>query len=254
MHDLASEGATTPYAKIWEWDSATTSPLFNTVAAITTRGSIYTVCQAGPVASEFDVLTSACLSQLTLSKSPGQPLVASGVWFSGHSYDYTQSSNTVITSATDPGTDYYVSEKTKQLADADLIIGDYSITFNPNVKRIGNDANGNAENYVILGGSGPFVSGSIDVMYDANTKDFIDHFMTTAYDTQLVIAYGGGADPADTDGDLLLKINVHIDALTKDYGREEGVMWTIPFVGADDGTNEMVELEMANAVDRAWTA
>ena len=256
LHDLVSEGATTPYAKIWEWDSATTSPAFSTVAAITTRGTIFTIVQGGPVASEFDALTSAVIEQLTLRKSPGQPLICSGNWFSGHSYDYAQNNNTDITSATDPGTDYFINEKTKQIASADIILGGYSIVLDSKVVRVGNDSNGNAENYVILGGDDPFLSGSIDVMYDTNSKDFIDHALTTAYDTQLVIAYGSGNDPVDTDGDLLIKLNIHIDpaGIAKDFGREEGVFWTIPFTGADDETNEMVEIEMANAVDRAWTA
>lgn len=255
MHDLVSEGVSTPFAKIWEWDSGTTSPLFNTVAAITTRGTIFSVIQGGPVASEQDLLVSAILSQLTFNKSIGQPLVVSGNWFSGHSGAYDQSNNTDITSATDPGTDYYVTEIVKQIGGVDVILGDYSFTLDPKAARQGNDANGNAENYVILGGDDPFLSGSLNVMYDTNTKDLIDNAMTTGFDTQLIIAYGSGNDPVDTDGDLLIKLNIHIDptAIAKDYGREEGVMWTIPFTGADDGTNEMVEIEVANAVDRAWT-
>ncbi len=254
MHDLVSEGATTPYEKVWEWDDGTTKPLFSTVAAITTRGTLFSVIQGGPVASEQDLLTSCIVAPLTLSKSPGLPLVVAGNFFSGHSADYDHQNNTDITSAVDPGTDYYVTEKTKTIGTADVILGDYSFTLEPNAFRLGNDADGNAEEYSILGGDGPFLTGSIDVLYDADSKDLIDNILATSFDTQIVLAYGSGNTPVDTDGDLLMKFNVNLDiGGTKDYAREEGVMWTLAVSGAFDGTNNLVDIELANAVDRAWT-
>ena len=68
----------------------------------------------------------------------------------------------------------------------------------------------------------------------------------------MILAYGSGADPATTDGDLLQKINIHIPQAPRDFAAETGTMIDVSFTGADDGTNEMVENEHANAVDRSW--
>ena len=78
--------------------------------------------------------------------------------------------------------------------------------------------------------------------------------MTSAFDTQLVIGYGSGNDPADTTGDLLFKLNVGVAQPQKDYSAVEGTMVDIPFVCRSDGTNAAVKIEIANAIDRAWTA
>ncbi|KKK95271.1 hypothetical protein LCGC14_2674510, partial [marine sediment metagenome] len=75
---------------------------------------------------------------------------------------------------------------------------------------------------------------------------------TTAFDAPLVLAYGSGADPATTDGDFLQKLNITLPATARDFAAETGTMIDVTFKGADDLTNEMVDIETANAVDRSW--
>ncbi len=270
LQDLVSEQVGTPFEKIWEWDTATTSPDFGAIVAITTAGHIFTVVlKNNAIASEDRILTSAILSTLTLNSDPaafGGRLTASGKWWSGHPVDFAPGGSQSLTGATVPGTDFYhhfgsgadattaLRLNTKTLNGKVLIIGPYSITFNNKAKRIG-DAVGNAQNYVLAPNMNDMyeVVGSINVKYDSETKGFLDDWLTSGFDTQLVLAYGSGNDPVDTDGDFLMKLNVAPTGHEMDYGNELGVFLNIPFKGVDDETNEMVEIEQANAADRGWT-
>ena len=257
MQDLASEAASTPFAKIYEWDGATTQPDLAAISGSASPGKLVTVLQRGPVASEHRRLTSAILSRLTLRLDPalnGGRFSCQGTFWSGLSNAFSPSQNQSITGATQPGTDYYhfANLVTKKLGGLDIVLGGFDLTLDNRVARVGNDASGDAQAYA-LGVPGYRAFGSITIKYDGNSKDTIDNFLTSAYDTQLVLAWGSGADPVTTDGDLLVKLNVNFAGNAFDFIREDGVFLTIPFECVDDGTNEAVEIEIANAIDRVWT-
>ena len=78
-----------------------------------------------------------------------------------------------------------------------MIVESYSITFNNKALRKGCDGSGDAQTYA-LGVAGYELTGAIRVLYDENTKGLLTDSLTSAFDTQLVLAYGSGNDPADT--------------------------------------------------------
>ncbi len=254
MQDLVSEDASTPYEKIWEWDSATTEPDFASNA-----GKFYTVVLNGGISSEDFIATSCILRDLTISSDPGTNggrMTASGTFMSGLSSatKFLESGSQSFGTATQPGTTYYnhCNLVTKTIGGADMIVENYSITYNNKAVRKGCDSSGDAETYSLGANGGYEVTGSTRLLYDANSKGLIANSLTSAFDTQMILAYGSGADPVTTDGDLLQKINIHIPQAPRDFAAEAGTMIDVAFTGADDDTNEMVENEHANAVDRAW--
>ena len=88
--------------------------------------------------------------------------------------------------------------------------------------------------------------------YDANTKDEVDDFLTNPMgagaESQIYVRWGDGT----ADGTLLFDVNAIYSGNALDFGNEAGVMVSLPFQGVDDGTNEAVEVTIANAEDRAW--
>ena len=254
MQDLVSEDVSTPFEKIWEWDGATTQPDF-----VSNAGKFYTVVLNGGISSEDFIATSCILRDLTISSDPGTNggrMTASGTFMSGFSSatKFLESGSQAFGTATQPGTTYYnhCNLVTKTIGGTDMIVESYSITYNNKAVRDGCDSSGDAETYA-LGIGGYEVTGSIRLLYDDNAKGLLANSLTSAFDTQLVLAYGSGADPVTTDGDLLQKINIALPEMpARDFPAETGVMLDVAFIGTDDGTNEMVENEHANAVDRAW--
>ena len=253
MQDLVSEDVSTPFEKIWEWDSATTEPDFAGNA-----GRFYTVALNGGISSEDFIATSCILRDLTISSDPGTNggrMTASGTFMSGFSSatKFFESGSQAFGTAAQPGTTYFdhCNLVKKTIGGTDMIVESYSITYNNKAVRKGCDSNGDAEGYS-LGVGGYEVTGTNRLLYDANSKGLITNSLTSAFDTQMILAYGSGADPVTTDGDLLQKINIHIPQAPRDFAAEVGTMIDVSFTGADDGTNEMVENEHANAVDRSW--
>ncbi|MCH8837728.1 MAG: hypothetical protein IIA60_07990 [Candidatus Marinimicrobia bacterium] len=253
MQDLVSEEVGTPFEKIWEWDSATTEPDF-----ASNGGKFYTVVLNGGISSEDFIATSCILRDLTISSDPGTNggrMTASGTFISGlsSSTKFLESGSQAFGTATQPGTTYFnhCNLVTKKIGGTDMIVESYSITYNNKAVRKGCDSSGDAQGYT-LGAGGYEVTGTIRVLYDANSKGLITNSLTSGFDTQMILAYGSAADPVTTDGDLLQKININIPQTPRDFAAEVGTMLDVNFTGADDGTDEMVENEFANAVDRGW--
>ncbi len=171
MQDLVSEGATTPFEKIWEWDGATTQPDF-----ASNGGKFYTTCLNGGIPAENFIATSCILRDLTISSDPGTNggrMTASGTFMSGFSSatKFFESGSQAFGTPTQPGTTYYnhCNLVTKTIGGTDMIVESYSITYNNKAVRVGCTVAGDAEQYA-LGGAGDYeVTGSIRLLYDDNS-------------------------------------------------------------------------------------
>ena len=254
MQDLVSEDVGAPYEKIFEWDASTTQPQFTDGT-----GKFVTVVLNGGISSEDMIATTCILRDLTISSDPGTNggrLTVSGNFISGFtsSTKFFESGSQGFGTATQPSTDYFNHAllKTKTIGGTDMIVESYSFTLNNKAVRIGSDASGDCESYALAGSGGYELTGSIRLLYDDNAKGLLTNSLTTAFDTPLVLAYGTGADPVTTDGDLLFKINAGFSVASRDFAAETGTMLDLSFTGFDDGTNEMFEAEIANNVDRAF--
>ena len=258
MQDLVSEQVGTPFEKIWEWDDATTRPDLSVHDSVDDAGIFFTVVAKNALASEDQILTSCVIPSLTISSDPtvaGGRMMVSGNFMSGFSSLYDESGSQAIVAGTAPDQNYYhhCLMVTKTFGAAPLIVGSWDMTLINKAVRIGCDTVGDAENYM-FGANKYEATGNIRVLYEANTKGIITNFLTSAFDTPLVFAWGTGADPVTTTGDLLFKFNVYPQQPVKDFTAEEGTMVDIPVICVSDGTNEMVEIEHADANDEGWTA
>ena len=256
MQQITSEEVGTPFEKIFEWNSSSTQPQFTD-----DTGLFHTVVLNGGIGSEDMIATTCILRDLTISSDPGTNggrLTLSGNFISGFSSatKFFESGSQGFGTATQPGTAYFnhCNLVTKTIGGTDMIVESYSYTLNNKAVRIGCDSSGDAESYVLAGSGGYEITGSIRLLYDDNAKGLMTNGLTSAFDDQLVLAYGTGADPATTTGDFLQKLNINIPQTARDFAAETGTMIDVTFKGADDGTNSMAEIEIANAVDRSWTA
>lgn len=253
MQSLSSEPTASPNLKTWAWDNSTS--IGTTASQVT-----FTLLGYNPATNESWNLPGAVLRELTLNVDPGTNggrLSYSGTFYSG--FAPTQSSAVLTTPGnwTSGINDFYVIQalQTKGLGGTtnNLVLGAFSMTFNNQVTRIGHNASGDAEAYAIgTGGDGLSVTGELKAKYDTTTKDEIDTFLTTpdggSAEKKLYILWGDGS----SDGTLSFDINAIYTGNSLDFGNESGVFVNLPFQGVDDGTNEAIEILLANAIDRGW--
>jgi hypothetical protein len=249
MQDLVSEDATTPYLKEFAWRGATDGD--NSGVPY----KFYTVNGYNPASGESWALTSCVIKTLTITSDPGTnggKASFSATFWTG----FKPAFNQTVTPAswTAPGTDWYVHQllNTKAIGGTtdNLVLGSFSVTFENNVKRVGFDSSGDPQMYVFPQFD---ITGELKAKYDANTKDEIDNFVLNpeggSAERQIYLRWGDGT----ADGTLLFDINaVYTGIPTPDFGNDAGVMITLPIQGVDDGTNEAIDVKIANAVDRAW--
>ncbi|MFQ6609317.1 MAG: hypothetical protein ACE5D7_00815 [Fidelibacterota bacterium] len=256
MQDIVSEAATSPYLKTFEWDNATDGD---------NSGSpfkFFTLDIDNPIAAESEELKTCVIKTLTISSDPGTNggrASFSATFWTGFAPSRNLGTATDPTQWTAPGTDYYVHQllKTKTLGGSDLVVGSFSVNFENNVKRVGYDSSGDPQAYVF----GPTfdVTGDLSVKYDANTQNEIDYFITNpeggSAERALIIQWGNGTG----NGTLKFLINaIYTGAPNKSF-EDKGTFVTIPWQGVTDqadgvGTNEAIEVLIANDVDRVWTA
>lgn len=250
MQDIESEAASGTFSKVFSIDRDTTQPDFGAIDGAYNEGLLMTVTLDDPIASENDKLTSAIISELTLSSDPGNyggRLVASGNFYSGFALDHDD--NLAPASTIIPDTDYYNHSllTSKMLASAVLgVVNSWSITVNNNAQRVGSGSTGDAQSYAI-GIPEYSITGEMSIKYDSTTKDMVNDFLAGT-DRLITLGYGSGTD----DGSLLIKCNAVYTGHVKEFGGDSGMFLTIPFEAVDDGSNDALQVTMANGLDRAW--
>jgi hypothetical protein len=244
MQDIESESDAGTYERIFTIDRDTTQPDFGA-----NGGKFLTVTLDDPIASENDQLTSAIISELTLSSDPGTNggrMTASGTFFSG--FDYSHDNNLAPGASIVPDTHYFNHSllQTKTIGGTAVVVNSWSLTINNNAQRVGSDTIGDAQSYAI-GVPEYTITGELNVKYDSETKDMLDTFLAGT-DTLIVLNYGS----ASSEGFLQFTINASFTGHTKDFGGDAGMFLSIPFEGVDDGTNDALKIEMDNSLNRAW--
>ena len=254
MQDIESEEASGTFSKLFTINRDTTQPDFGAISSAYDEGLLMTVTLDDPIASENDQLTSAIISELTLSSDPGNyggRLVASGNFYSGFSLDHDN--NLAPASSIIPDTDYYNHSllTTKAIESAALgVVNSFSITINNNAQRVGSSTTGNAESYAI-GIPEYSITGEMSLKYDSTTKDMVNDFLSGT-DRLISLGYGSGT----ADGSLLIKVNAIYTGHVKEFGGDSGMFLTIPFEAVDNlaDSHNALEIQMANSLDRAWTS
>ena len=252
MQDMTSEAASTPFMKIWEWDGSSGTTDFSA-----NEGKFFTINGYNPATDESWQMTSAVLKDLTLTADPGTNggrLSYSATFISG--FLPVQTGLTVTPASwVSPGADFYLfqSLNTKTVGGSNIVPSSISMVWGNGATRVGYDSSGEAQNYAIgVGGEGLTFNGELSVKYDANTKDEIDTFLLDpsqgSAEKAIIIQWGDGS----ADGTAKFDINAVYTGNSLDFGNEAGVFVNLPFSGVDDGTNEAIEVSIANAKDRGW--
>jgi hypothetical protein len=99
------------------------------------------------------------------------------------------------------------------------------------------------------------VTGYIDILWNATTRAIFEDLQTDTNGNQtgpITIGWGSGADPVTTSGDLLFKLNAQFTG-HQNQGNEERII-RLQFECVEDvvGNVRDCEIQMANAIDRAW--
>jgi len=253
MQDLASEAATTPYLKTWQWDAGTTHMDYasNSGAGVG-HGILLTLCLSSPATGESWYVKDAVCKSLTISSDPGSNggrATFSATFMSGKNPVY--SGSFTPGSWVSVGSDFYIHQSlnSKQLGGNDLVLYSQSITLE-NGLAVSSFASGEAEQYANAGGGKPYkVSGSLNVKYDANTKDIVDEIVTNpsagAGEKALLVRWGDGS----ADGTLSIKAEAFIDGdVIVDPSDERGAGLTIPWRGMYNGSDYSVQFLVANTI------
>jgi hypothetical protein len=248
MQDLVSEAGTTPFLKTFEWDGSTDGD---------NSGSPYkffTLNGYNPDTSENWELKSCVIQSLSISAdagSNGGRASFSATFFTG--YPPTISGLTVTPASwTAIASDFYVfqSLNTKTVGGSDMVLNSFSLSFENGVTRVGHDSSGHPQQYNFPQFD---VSGEVSVKFDDNSAPEIDKWVLNPIDgsaeTNVILQWGDGSD---ADGTLKFDVNAIYTGHSYDFGNEAGVFVTLPFQGVDDGTNEAIEVKIANSTDRAW--
>ncbi len=254
MQDLTSEGAISPFVKVWEWDGATTGisgglPIcFFTIRTYAPAGSTY----------GSRMYKDCVLKSLTLSHDPssnGGRMTFKADFWTGSTPTLT---GLTVAPASWTGVDnvFYrwndLSTKALGGTTNNLVVNKWSMTFDNSCTRVGGSlTTDNAPEAVFFPEFK--LTGSIDVKLDATTKSEITKWQTTpdggSADQTLYLEYYA----ATATHNLKLDMNViYTGPPAADYGNAAGVFLSLPFEGVDDGTNEVIEVTMANQIDRTW--
>lgn len=254
MQKLVSEGAATPFTKLLEWAEDTVSPVFSTIDAITDAGILFTACAYNPATDNSWYMKDCIFKSLKFSwKGTGdlKVLTFDGVLVSGKSPVIT-GVTFVPASWVDYGTIYFEKLSEKAFTGADLVVDEFEINFDNKMIRVGNDSSNDAENYDIFSEKAE-CTGSITAKYDDNTDDIIDKFILNpeegAADVQIALTFGTpSVSPC-----LNFTFRAIYDGHEADFNRAGPAFLKIPFRSVWDGANEAVNIQIDNAVDRAWT-
>ena len=250
IQDLASEGDSTPFQKIFELDASTTQPDFGA-----NGGKFYTMLLSNPASGENIQLKSMVISSLAINGSAGDAggrATFTATFFTG--FPPTYGATATAASWVAPSTDYYIFQQAsaKTINGAAMVVNSFSFTVENGATRVGFDSSGHPETYAMGLGDGYAVTGEMSVKYDANSKDFVDTFIAnpTAGSAEHAVIMEFGTSGAD--GHLKFDVNALYTGNSLDFGNEAGVFVSLPFEGVDDGTNEAIEVTISNAIDRSW--
>lgn len=244
---LTSEGASTPYAKLFTLGTAVTVPA--------NPNFVFTTLIYDPSGQNIE-LQDCVLSSLTLAFSPGSGggrITFSGTIYSGHIPDY-DSVTATVSDWDAPGTNYYGISSLDRAAydvgggDVDLVMAGWSYTVANGAKRFGFDADGNAQGIAIAAGTaGWTITGELMAKYDDNTESMYTYFMGgNAWSTY--ITYN-----STTTSDLAIVFNARYTGdPKKDFGNDAGVFVTIPFEGVYSGSTPALTVTVEDGVDRTW--
>lgn len=240
---LTSEGASTPYAKLFTLGTG--------VAVPSTPAFIFTALIYDPSTKDIE-LQDCVIKNLTLAFSPG---AAGGrVTFSGTLYSGTAPDTTSVTTTPAdwvvPGTDYYgMSALDTFTLDAnDLVAAGWSLTVDNGAKRFGLDASGNAQGIAIgAGTAGITITGELVTKYDTASYNAFEDFLASDTDP-INITYN-----ASSSADLIFAINARYSGEPKkDFGGDAGVMINIPFEAVYSGSTAALAATVEDGVDRTW--
>lgn len=246
---VPSEGASTPYPRVWTLGQSITVP--------TVPNFYFTTLIYDP-SGENRALKNCVIKNLTLTFSPGSG--GGRVTYSGTIYSGTAPTTSGVTATPSswiaPDTTYYgisgldtATLDIGALGTNDLVLFGWSLTVDNMAKRFGFNADGDAQGIAIgAGTAGIQVTGEVTAKYDDSTEKIEGGFLAGSTAT-LTIAYN-----ASSSSDFNFVLVGEINEPTKDFGNEAGVGVTIPIVGVYDGSTAALVITTEDAINHDWVA
>lgn len=238
-----SEAAGSPYQKDFDIASTWTQPDFSANA-----GYFVTLGIKDTIASNHRKWTSCVLKDLTLDVdlTSDPRMMASGNWISGFSSSTSANFNTGTWQPT--GQNYYnwAAPTTKTLDSQNIFLLGFSVTFNNNCVRLGNDSSGDAENYSMTMFE---ITGSLKVLYDTNTDGYLAQWISqTNAALRLTIGTNGNAGYFD-----MAFPSIEFTGNEQDYTNEVGRVVDLPWKAMGNTTgSDLFNGEIEDGSDFGW--
>jgi len=242
---ISAEVDTTPYLKTFTIDGTT-------VGNSVTPSMFFTMLFYNPATSEHIALKDCVVKALTITCDPGASggrATFSATFVTGGLPSFGATATPA--SWTAPGVTFYLGQTlaTKTLASADLVLGKYELTIDNGATRVGFQSDGEAEGMSMQMLD---VSGSIEVKYDAFTKDLVDKWLASptagSADSDLILVHS-----ANTETDYL-SITLHTIPTAQPAlaGSEKGVFSTYAFRAVTESSTAAATLVIGDGLDEGW--
>lgn len=245
MQDIDTEEDELDDTKVFEWDGST-------FAGAGDPPKVFTVALYSPVSTERFLMQDCVIKTLTFTcdvGSAGGRGTYKATFWTGHRPTW----GATVAPGTDwisPGVTYFTAQtlatKTVLLSGGsalEVICPKYEITWENGASRVGYDSTGDAQSIHF---DAPVVTGSIDVKYDANTKDTIDKWFLSptdgAADIQIELAHTG----------LGFSIHGVLTAPPAMDASERGLYQTLTWEGCTESTDEAIAVTISDNVLRGW--
>lgn len=246
LQQIASDAAISPYLKTFTVDG--------TVPTSTTPAKFFTLLFYNPASNECIALKDVVIRTLTQSCDVGANAgraKAAITFVTGAMPTWDATATPASWDA--PGVDYYLMQTlvTKTLAGSDIVLGKYEFTIENGATRVGYSSTGDAEGF-----SFPLldITGSIDVKYDANTKDLIDKWFLSptggSADSDLVLQHFADGNAQE----LEMTFHTILTAPPALAGTEKGVFQTVNWRAVTESSTAAATIKVADEIDEGWAA
>lgn len=242
--NISAEVDTTPYLKTFAVDGMGGNSVV--------PSKFFTVLCYNPATTEHISLKDCVIKTLSITCDPGSNggrAMFTATFVTGALPTFGATATPA--SWTAPGVTFYLGQTlaTKTLGGSDLVLGKYELTIENGATRVGYQADGEAEGMSTQMWD---VSGSIEVKYDANTRDLIDSWLVSptggTADKSLVLVHSANTE-VDYLSITLLTIPTSQPALA---GSEKGVFQTYAFRAVTESSTAAATIVLADGINEGW--
>lgn len=252
LFQRCDEAGTPNYVKIFKWPDSTavwSASTFGYPTFADNDGYFYGFVLENPTSSAFDTAILSCVpttATISIDSTPENNRLRFTSNWAGRITQESLSA-TATTAYTAPSYYDFDAMNVTINAGTTFVCYGFSITIEPGFKQI--PGAGSSCDDIAMGPHK--VTGYIDLLWGSETRTILMDIDDDGGGAQTMpVVFYWGANPAATDGDLVIALNCQFQTPTN-IGDEERVI-RLPFECVKDGTYEDIQIEIADAISRGW--